>query len=348
MARTLAIGVGATIGAVVLALPTAMALVLPRGRWTRAIVATLIVWPLLAPPCVIGYAWTLLATQDGMLGGALRGLGWNSRAMAPVFAAWVQAAWLWPIPALFIAAAFRLVGRPAYRLALLDATPVRAFFRAGLPAISGALVASAAVVFLLSIQDSAIPPLLLVTTWPSEMMTEVVRAASAPNPTAFLATRSWPILAATAIAIPPLFVGLRRLWFDRGTLTYDESGPSAPGMNILQGVAVAVTTAISLLPMTVFIWEFGRSPESLGSALDAAWRLYPDEFKITGLVCVICAALGVGIGLTALRERNESRLWRMASAIAASGMLLLALFPPAVIGRAMISAIDREWGVPAS
>src|SRR5262249_3570251 len=142
--KTVAIAGGAVIGSFAIAIPATFAMVQARGVLSRAVLYAAIVWPLLAPPSVIAFAWNLLATQKTWLGKfMLDVLGWNTRAAAPFIAAWLQATWLWPVPTLALLVAFRLHGESAQRLALLDARPFKAFIRAAIPAMRGAIVAAA-------------------------------------------------------------------------------------------------------------------------------------------------------------------------------------------------------------
>src|SRR5262249_17734396 len=95
LVKTVAIGVGAVLGSFGIALPAVFALAHARGRATRCVLYAAIIWPLLAPPCVIAYAWNLLATQKTWLAEFMVNvLCWQTRGMAPVVAAWLQATWL--------------------------------------------------------------------------------------------------------------------------------------------------------------------------------------------------------------------------------------------------------------
>src|SRR5436305_1286219 len=81
---------------------------------------------------------------------------------------------------------------------------------AALPAMRGATAAAAGIVMLLALSDSTIVPLVPVAGWwPTEMISEVTRAAQYIHPTAYLLWRSWPMLIATGIASTIVWLGLR-------------------------------------------------------------------------------------------------------------------------------------------
>src|SRR5206468_4886994 len=104
----------AVLAAFAIAVPAVFAML--HSRRARPVLYAAIVWPLLAPPCVIAYAWNLLATQKTWLAALLtHALGWHTQAMAPIVAAWLQATWLWPVPALALLAGYRLRGAAAFR-----------------------------------------------------------------------------------------------------------------------------------------------------------------------------------------------------------------------------------------
>src|SRR5262249_11953976 len=91
LVKTVAIAGGAVLGSFAIAIPAVFAMVHARGSLTRAILYAAIVWPLLAPPCVIAFAWNLLATQKTWLAAFMTGvLGWNTVGAAPFIAAWLQ------------------------------------------------------------------------------------------------------------------------------------------------------------------------------------------------------------------------------------------------------------------
>ncbi len=128
-----------------------------RRAWPWLVGLTLA--PLIVPPQVYAYAWGLLGSnpQDAWQGGAIR-------------AGAISGSWLWPVVGLVISAGWRSSGRSVYRLALLDASPLRAFTRAVLPSLRPAVLAAACLVGGITLVEYAIPHLTLCRVWSTELM----------------------------------------------------------------------------------------------------------------------------------------------------------------------------------
>lgn len=343
--KTLAIAGGAVVGSFLLAAPAVLALAAARGRAARTLLYGLTAWPLLTPPSVIAYAWTLLATQQSWAGHVLTALGWHRTGAAPVVSAWLQAAWLWPIPALILSSAVRAWGLPAYRMALLDARPSVALSRAGLPAVRGAGLAAAGIVFLLSIQDAAIPPIMLIQdTWSSDMLMEVTRAVRFADSTSFLLWRSWPMIGLAALAAGAAWLGWGRGWSRSGATAADETGASGPRMRGWSIAAAALAFGVSVFPVIVFVGEVSSADrparELFGTGLTAHARDFAASLIVAALAGLCGAALALAVIDTGARPRNR----RPRAALAL--FLLLAVMPPVILGRAMIDVFDRAWFVP--
>jgi len=342
--RTIAIAVGAVAGSFLLAAPAVLAAVNSRSAGARSVLYSLMAWPLLAPPSVTAYAWTLAATQKGPLGMFFQHvIGWNRPEMAPLVAAWLHSVWLWPVPALLMTASFSTLGRPAYRLALLDASPRRALLRAALPAMAGPATAAAAIVFMLSVNDPTLSPLAFVPAWPTEMLTEVVRASRFSSPTAFILWRSWPMLAITAALGGLAIVGLRPMLRRSGVMAVEELGQRSPRARAVFCAAVLTAAFVSLMPMVVFVAEMTSGRTALLDAVQTAWNLYPDERNASLIVAGVAAGLGVVIGTTAMGVRHGGRRQRLVP-ILVRAFVLSAALPPVVIGQAFVAMFNGTWG----
>lgn len=348
LGRSLGIAAMATALAFALAMPAAFTLLHATRRWTRVGLAALIAWPLLAPPCVIAYAWTLLMTQDNALSQWLvKTTAWHSPRMAPVVAAWIQANWLWPIPALVMTAAFTRSGRATMRMAILDTTPANAFLRAALPAMSAALLAAAAMTALLSLGDSAIAPLVLVRTWPGVMLEEAKSANRFADPTRFIIWRSWPMLGVLgAIGIALLLFAQRRLQ----TARLDDSdslGDARPHGGVVTSLAASITALVSLSPTAILIAELAtsRTPwKSIWSSL----LLNRREWQATLAVAALAGLCGLALGVIGLIRADNARSKGRLRAAALIALLLTAALPPVMIGHSLIRAFNFSFGIPAN
>jgi hypothetical protein len=248
----------------------------------------------------------------------MKAIHWNTPGLQPLQSAWVMATWLWPIPCLVLVAAFRHTGSGAYRLACMDATPTRAFFRGALPVMRGPLMASLAAVFTLSIMDSSIPPLMGATqVWSVEMLAQAAALSRGDRPAAYMFFQTWPMLALiltmALLAVP----GLRQMarWSARPQaiawgfpLEPDagDLGASLPASRSAWWIAVLITTAITVLPLIVFCVELSTGRTTAGQAIATAWRTLwkPGLATILVAACTGIAAMCLSI---ALIDDDQSR-----------------------------------------
>lgn len=346
LARTLGIGLLAAGCSVVLAIPAAYVIGIARSIHLRRLMLTLAAWPLLSPPCLIGYSWTLLGSRDGLSGRVLAALGWNSAQLAPLWAGWVQACWLWPIPAILLGLAYRRVGRPALRIAMLDAGVPKGFFRAALPAMRPTALAAAGLVMLLSLADMTIAPLLLAHVWTSEINTEVARAARLSGGVGYLLYRSWPMLLITAAMSALIVRSLRRRPADAAPAETDDTGSGGARSPWVVALCSAFVATLTFLPMAVFALELHWSRDTLSKSFSWAGYLSIEEAKASLIVAGVVGVLSLGIGLGAIGERDEPPRRRRARPILLFVLIGLALLPAPVIGRGLIDLLDRPFGIP--
>ncbi len=344
--RTLAAAAGATGLALIAALPACAALALARGRATRTILIGLTLVPLVTPPAVFGYVWMLLPSQGHALGRALSALGFDGPRAAPLRAAVAMATWLWPVAALSIAAAYRFAGRAAYRLARLDAGPVRALFHGALPAMAGPLATCLAVIFLLALNDSTIPPLVLAHTWANEIAPEVLDTALYGSPAAAVLWRSWPMLLCALAAAAAALPGARTMahWgHDHAPFEHDPSGRAG---RAAAGLAAAATAAAALMPVIVLAADAAASRELIGAAMARCASLFAVEWRASLTVATLAAAAAVPVGLCAIRvpaggptPRSDARRYAATAVVAAAGCA--AVLPPELIAYSLVGLFNR-------
>lgn len=346
-ARTLAIAGGATVLAFLLAVPACFARTHAHRRLTRGLLSALTLMPLVAPPCVFGYAWMLLATQPHPLGRLLATLGFNSESAAPIRAAVALASWLWPVPALILAWAYAHGGRGAYRLARLDTAPLPALLRAALPAMAPSLLAAAAIVFLLAINDGTIPPLVLARTWPAEVAPETLDAALYGTPAAAVFWKSWPVLLALLAVVLLSLPGIRQWLTWSGMETPVDLGGGRLRGGAIHLVCAALTVLAGLFPILVFVADLYSARLGLAPALRRCWTLYAVERNASLLVAALTAGSCVVIALAVIRLPATRRRSLRASAsrivggAALAGALVLAVLPPELLGYVFVLLFDR-------
>ena len=176
MLRSVGLAAIAAVAALVMAVAPAMVLGsraradARSGRFRRAALMGLVLAPLLIPPQIYAYAWGLAVSPTGPLAGVASPLASAGTLEATVRSGLISAGWLWPAAAIILAAAWRTTGAGVYQLALLDASPGRAFLSAVLPSLRSAVLAAVCVVFAVAMLEYPIPHLGLVRVYATELM----------------------------------------------------------------------------------------------------------------------------------------------------------------------------------
>lgn len=346
--NSLLLALGAVVGSHLLALPVILVLSRqPSGSATRGLLLGLTILPLICMPSVYAYAWLLVASStDGLSQGLARLLGWAGGAQI-VHAAWVLSLWLWPVPALVLATAFQRVGRGAYRLALLDATPTVAILRGAWPAMRPAVFATSAAVAILAATDSTVPPLLLTPdVWSVEISAKAAVAASRPCPAGRLLLESWRMLivlgALTLLAAPGFRQMLR--WGDEPDV--DAADAAAGPRRAATWTLFAYVAVVTLAPLAVFFGSLagGRYDimESFRRAFQELRRAAPGSIGCAAAAGV-CSVL---IASAALLAPRASRQARWVSRGVAALVLLGAVLPPALSATALISFYSSRFISP--
>lgn len=333
--RSLLIATTACMVSLLVALPALLAHVGGGRRFAAALWGLTLV-PLFTMPSIHAYAWILLATQDhGPVGPLLRALGWMTPGFEPLQAAWAQAMWLWPIPTLVLLAAWRREAAAAFELGLLDAPAGRAALRAALPALRGPLVAALAAVFILSLQDGTIAPLMQSRTWTAEMMANALIASKYDRPAAYMAWANWPLVATLAMVFALALPGLRRM---TGWLEIEPNasvGPRVP--TSIVAIASLVIVLIVLVPPLALAGELLATHVEPHRALLAARHTVLRQGAGTGVVALAVGLLSIFIAMTCLTARGDRLGLRFAAAAAAGCVVLSAMLTPEMTGPALIS-----------
>lgn len=342
-ANTIWIASGATVCAFVISMPAAFALVQARHAWQRSLLYTLTIIPLITMPAVFAYAWLLLATaRDGTMAAMLQALGWNTPGAEPMQAAWVLGTWLWPVPALFLAATFRRHGVQAYRMATLDATPPVAFVRGALPVMRAPLIAIAAIVFIIAAMDATVPPLMFAgDVWSVEMTAAAWIAAGHGRPVAFLLWQAWPMLATIMLVAALAIPSIRQMasWADDDTGS--GSGTAAPASHLTWALASAIAVAISLFPIAVFTTELAATPTDTFQVFATAYKTFCRAGMATGIVALLAGAASLALAVCTLDEPDGSRARRWVSRILTALVILVAVLPPEVVASALVTVFTH-------
>lgn len=184
MVSTLALGSGATIVALAVGAPIGIILArcTPRRAW---LVRLIFAVPLVLPSYVLGLAWIVLFGSYAF--------SWVYSIPAAVV---VLGFSLYPIVMLAAEAALRTVPARLEEAAQLSASPIRVFVSIALPLLAAPVLASLLIVFVLAISDFAVPGLLRVRVY----TTEVFTAFAALYNFRLATVTALPLAAAAAVA----------------------------------------------------------------------------------------------------------------------------------------------------
>lgn len=345
---TLWMASAAVVVSLALALPAAVGMALVRGRG-RSLILALTIFPVVTMPSVHAYALLILSTSPiPVVASVMKALGFNDTSLAPLHAGLLLACWLWPIPAVVAVAAFRHAGAGAYRLASLDAPPLRAFIRGALPAMSGPVAAAAAAVFILAAIDSTVAPFVAASrVWGVELMADAVEAAGTERPAAYVFYRAWPLLAIVAALVAVVAPSARNMlnWTDPPD--HGETGMNPAARRLLGVLLIAMVTAVAAAPIAVYSFSMFDGRYSISQAFAQAWRSGSRPTATTLLVAALTSVLSMTLAVALLPRRGTSRVSRALRVTSMIVVAAVALLPPPMIGATLVTFFSSEWISPA-
>lgn len=336
LARSLVLSLTATGAAVLLGLLPGAVLGSAREPSMPTLLG-LALLPLLVPPQVYAYAWQLAASPAAGLGWLLPENVGDMWLGGAIRAGLISAGWLWPVPAMILAAGWRSSGRTAYTLALLDTGPTRAYLRAVVPSLRPNLVAAAGAVFAISLLEYAIPHLTRCRIFATELLV-LVDAAAPPGQIMRMALQTVAVLGLAALIVvllvrPTAHWGAAEPDHDTGTVISADGRRGRAGW-------VSQTGAALVLLVTVGI------PIGIMSAVKPGGPAWQQSFGLVGRewTCSLAAALAAGASAvalavaTALVEAATGCRWVRAGRWAA---FLAAAAPPAALGVGFVLIFNR-------
>lgn len=174
LGRSLSIAVSATLVALAIGLPSAVALA-AKDLPFRRLFFLLVLIPLLIPPYVMAGAWIHLLAPDGLANRALASVfGPTARLsiFSPAGCAWCLGISYFPIIAIILAAGLSKIDRNLQDIARLSTGRWGVFWHATLPQILPHLVASVCLVMIFVLARYGVPSLLGVNTYPVEIFAQ--------------------------------------------------------------------------------------------------------------------------------------------------------------------------------
>ena len=273
--------------------------------------------PVLLPPYIVALAWTYLAGHSG----------WMSGLPA---AAIVLGLVLYPIPMLAAEVALRGVDARLEEAGLLVGTRSHVVRRITLPLVAPQILAASLVVFVLAISDFAVPGLLGVRVYTTEVFT------------AFAALYDFPRAMVLALPLLLLCVGVgstaSMVMHAAPTVgrRVTRTGSSLLTISIMAaGVAVVLVGAAALaLPGAVLVNEASGVRSWLGVVEGSAAAIW-NSLLLAGVGATLVVMVAVVVGYAA--ARIGARAARMVDT------LLIAVFgiPSTIVGVGLISLWNR-------
>ncbi len=342
LVRSLTLSAVATLVGLLLGLLPAGLLGSSRGPMTPVLLGLTLV-PLLVPPQVYAYAWQLATSPQGVLGGILTCDVSSMWVGGAVRSGMISAGWLWPVVAMILAAGWRSTGQTVYSLAILDATPGRAYLRAVVPVLRPHLMAAAALVFALTLIEYAIPHLTLSRVYATEL--QVLLDVGAPPEQVMR-------MAAQVIVIVLVLAGVVA-WSVRSTADW-QSVDAADEADLRAGSprwAVRTPAGRAAWGGSCLVWlgtvglPIGVMAASLRSirAWTEGFVLFAREWGVSLVVSLVAALLAAALAMgTAVLGRATAWRWLRIGSLTA---LLAALMPPAALGLGFVVVFNRAGTV---
>lgn len=327
-------------GAAVLGAALASGFVAARPRFVRLIAYWAALLTLLTPPYLYAYAWSLMLLPGGLLSAAPGAHLLPAWAVHEGRAICCLATWLAPVAAAVLAAGWRLAGRPAFRMALVDAGGGRAMWRAGIPVMTPWLLVALLITFVLATTEFSVCHLCQVQTLNTEILAEFQSSPGAAL------TLAWPLVALNVGMLGLGWLGRRRMGAWLTALSElrsaeDDLGGSVGRARLRERGPLVAALLVLSAPWLVMLLElrewaaFGR----LAHTFPHAWEI--------GLLQAVVAALAAGVLALAVEAAGTAmetaRPWlRVIARISAGGVTALllawAMLPPALTGIAFVRA----------
>jgi len=335
LGRGVGIATAAALIALVLGAGLAGGLAGDRPAWLRSLSVWTGLVVLLTPPYIYAYAWSLALMPKGLSLGAPGAIWFPPWVIHEGRAAWCLGTWTAPVAAAVLANAWRVAGRPAYRLALTDATAWQALRKGALPAMRPWLAIALLIPALLALTEHSVCDLCQAPTWNTEVFA-VLQTVGAPGP-----ILAWPLVAIVAafwLVLWPLRGHVVRFVEDTAGLhSPDSATPTATAGPRAARSLAAAAAAILLVPGLILIAAL-RDPR----ALLTMWESFPLEWPHGLRQAAACAAvtviLAIGVDAAASAGRRLSRTAGRTVLVLAA---IAAIVPGALVGDAFAAAYVR-------
>lgn len=312
IARTMILSASAALGAVLVAIPGAYVIGRTHHRRTRAAWYAIFLFILLCPPMVYAFGWERLLPNG----------------MGPATRCWITwVGWAWPIPALFLGLGWRGTARRIYDAARLETAPPAAFLRMIVPALWPHAATAWLVLFVIFFGDYGVPHACGLVVFATETLgwaADSMRPAEALRP-------AWPGVAILLIALAAL------VRFGRRWELPEQEMPRADERQKADWMTWAATSWLALTWIPPLAGLTAAKPWLASTGV--AFRQYGGDLAVSLAVTLLASTLAL---LMVLSITSIQR----ARSVAFIGCLLFAALPGALVGAALVCALNRpafDW-----
>ena len=340
--NSLGLSAAATIGAVLIGTPLALAL----ARYPipgPILVRTAANLALLSPPFIGAYSWVVLLGRSGLVTRWLEAAGWTVPSIyghKGILLAFVVQ--YFPLVFLLVSGALAAVDQSMEDAALsLGSRPTQAFFRVILPVILPSLTAGALLVFMATMADFGTPMVLGegLRTLPTLMYGEFINELGG-NPTIASTLGSLLILINTVALMAQRYWAFRKAYHVVCLRPLQRLRPPPGGLALVTVVvygvlALALVPAVTILVSSVMptrgpVMYAGLSLQSYATVLHLVPRAIANTFMLTGLA--VALDVGLGMLLAYCLARRPSRPHAVLDAL----IMLAYAIPGTVVGVGLI------------
>jgi iron(III) transport system permease protein len=321
-----ATAVGAPLGVVLARVPL-------RGK---DLIRLALVAPVLLPPYVVALAWTYVGGTQGFLH-ALTGREWLPAWTYSLPAAvGVLSLVLYPLSMLATEVAIRRVDGRLEEAALMAAPPGRTWWRITLPLAAPSVAAASLVIFVLAISEFAVPGLLQVRVYTTEVFTafaalyDFSRAMLLATPLLLL---SVAVAAIAAVVVGDRLVTPRRRIAAAPLVLNDWRAAASVG-------CLGVVSLALVLPVAILLRE-SLQARSLGVAVSDSGPAIVNSVTLAALAATMI--VGVAVWLAYARARASRTLGYLSDIV----FVVLFAVPSTIMGIGLIGLWNRPGALGA-
>ena len=318
--NTALLGLGTSLIATTMGIPLGFALARTTLR-PKAFLRIALAAPALLPPYVVGLAWTYLGASNEFF------TNWTHSLPAAVV---VLSLVFYPLSMLATEVALRRIDGRLEEAALLSASPSLVLRRITLPLAAPSVLATALVIFVLSVSEFGVPGLLRVRVYTTEIFT------------AFAALYDFnrAILLALPLLVLCLIVAVAAVALagERLVTPRRDSGTPPALFNPWRGLpaagAIAAMTIALVIPVIVLVREAVRA-ESLALVVEGSGRAIANSLVLAVVGATAVVSLAVWLGYA--RARAHGRLGQLADVL----FVVAFAVPSTLVGVGLIGLWNR-------